>query len=137
MSNENADENQLREELNTLRNKYHFWNDFISEFITTLLIAFIFGSLAGWVNVNNIKSTILSPFIILAVLVAVFKFASLKASNHDYNKMKLVEDKLEKIKEAKSKCEEMTVLEAELNEMKLIRAELEKINSAVQPNSKK
>lgn len=134
MSNEDPDEDKLREELSTLRNKYHFWNDFISEFITTLLIAFIFGSMASWVNVNNDKSAIL--FIILAVLVAIFKLLSLKVSNDEYKKMKLVEDKLEKIKEAKSKCEEM-FLEAELNEMKLIRAELEKMNSAIQPNSKK
>ena len=132
MSNENPNENQLREELNTLRNKYHFWNDFISEFVTTLLIAFIFGSFAGWVNVNNTKSTILSPFIILAALVAIFKLASLKVSDNYYKNIKLTEDKLEKIKEEESKNERIESLKAELDEMKLIEDELEKINNAIQ-----
>lgn len=153
---------QLEEELRTVRFCYNNWNSFSSKFV----FAFLFGligllvgqakniSVDGKVNilnmgiinlfsVNNKIGNVEPNIAILAFIGGFFLvillcqgFFVCKANTY-YEKMEAVKAELKKIKKSKSKCEEMKALEAELNEMKLIKDELEKINSAIQPKSKK
>lgn len=131
-----GDEKKLKLELIRLRSEYNCWSNFISKFIPSLIITFVFGIYSQSQHVAR-DNTLVSFIMLILLFIVLFEALSCKVSNEEYEKIKLVEAELEKIEEAKSKCEEMTVLEAELNEMKLIRAELEKINNTVQPNPKK
>lgn len=132
------DEEELEKELRKSRSEYNRWKGFADNVISSVLVAFL-AALFGDIVIKNFETyqKVSSILLIIFLLVAVCQAAALATANIAYEKMKLVEDKLEKIKEAKSKYEEMQALEAELNEIKLIKDELKKINSAIQPKSKK
>ena len=98
---------KLVEELQRVRFSYNVWNGFTSGFIITFFGTFI-TLLVGNFLPKNIKSyiglwTLAGIFVIISVVQVIF----LRTANTSYEKMKLVED------------------------------ELEKINNTVQPNSKK
>ncbi len=123
------DEEELKKELRKVRNCYNACHNLSSGFVISFFLAF-FGYL---IKVNEIEDSLKYGFIAAVFLIIlIYQILFVKFSNFYYEKMKIVEDKLEKIEESKSKCEEMKALEAELNEMKLIKAELEKINNAIQ-----
>lgn len=128
------DEEELKKELRKVRSCYNTYHNLSSGFV----ISFFLGLFGYLLNINNQDIAFRHVLIgVIFLTILVYQILSVRISNFCYEKMKLVEAKLGKMRDTEARYERMKALKAELNEMKLIRAELEKMNSAIQPNPKK